>query len=259
VFLANLLHKNDQPADINELEGGPIASSRQLFDESTGLSSSDMTTEETENLRPLVYEYIARNSTGITFHKIHDAYTLTPGGRSLIPADATAGALYFVRNPLDVAVSFAHHSSITFEESVEAMNNSEYAFCNKSTKLFLQLRQKLLTWSEHYLSWTGQNDYPVHVIRYEDMLQSPVETFSAAIKFSGLSFHESEIREAIHKSSFTELQRQEKEKGFREKSPGSEMFFRKGKKDSWKEELSAHLAEKIMNDHRQVMMKLGYL
>ncbi|NJK96875.1 MAG: sulfotransferase domain-containing protein, partial [Bacteroidales bacterium] len=105
-FLANLLHPGDKPADINELEGGPIASSRALFDEATGLSSSDLTPAEIENLRPFVYRYIARNSTEIIFHKIHDAYTLTSEGVALVPAEATRCAIYFVRNPLDVAVFF---------------------------------------------------------------------------------------------------------------------------------------------------------
>ena len=257
-FLANLLYKKDKPADINELEGSPIASNRQIFDEATGLSSSDLTVDEIDNLRPLVYDYIARNSSEIVFHKIHDAVTLTSEGLSLIPADATLGAIYFIRNPLDVAVSFAHHANLNLDAIVTAMNNNEYAFCSKTSRLHMQLRQKLLSWSNHYLSWTEQSDFPVIVIKYEDMMLNTFDTFSEAIKFCGFKFSESEIREAIQKSSFSELQKQEKEKGFREKSPGSESFFRKGKIGSWKEELPDHLAEMIINDHREVMSRLGY-
>lgn len=258
-FLANLLNKSEKPADINELAGGPIASSRQLFDEATGLSSSDMTAGEIENLRPLVYEYIANEASETIFHKIHDAFTFTRNGRPLVPANATRGAFYFVRNPLDVAVSFAHHSNISFEASVHAMNNNDYAFCSKSSRLHMQLRQKLLTWSNHYLSWIGQKEFPVLVIRYEDMKLSPFETFAKAVKFSGLSHSDDEIREAIRKSSFSELQKQEKERGFKEKSPDSQSFFRKGKIGSWKEELTEELVEKIRQDHREVMGRLGYL
>lgn len=258
-FLANLLRKTDKPADINELEGGPIASSRQLFDEATGLSSSDLTPEEIENLRPFVYQYIARNSSEIVFHKIHDAYTLTSEGLPIVPADATKGAIYFIRNPLDVAVSFAYHSNMSFEAITEAMNNIDYAFCSKTSRLHMQLRQKLLSWSGHYLSWTEQSHFPVLLMKYEDMLQSPYEIFSKAVEFCGLQFTEEEINAAIQKSSFKELQKQEKEKGFREKSPDSQTFFRKGKADIWKEELPASLAEQIRNDHRYVMAKLGYI
>lgn len=257
-FLANLLNKADGPADINELAGGPIASSRQLFDEATGLSSSDMTADEIDNLRPLVYEYIAHNSAETIFHKIHDAYTLTPDGMPLVPKRATMGALYFVRNPLDVAVSFAHHSNLSFETIVAAMNNNDYAFCSKSSRLHMQLRQKLLSWSNHYLSWTSQNDFPVMVMKYEDMKLNPFDSFSSAIKFCGLNFGETEIKEAIRKSSFSELQKQEKEKGFREKSPDSQVFFRKGKIGSWKDELPQNLVDVIRKDHQEVMLQLGY-
>jgi hypothetical protein len=258
-FLANLLNKTDSPADINELAGGPIASSRQLFDEATGLSSSDMIPDEIDNLRPYVYDYIARNTTETIFHKIHDAYTLTAEGRPLVPKESTIGALYFVRNPLDVAVSFAHHSNLSFEAIVAAMNNEEYAFCSKSSRLHMQLRQKLLTWSHHYLSWTRQADFPVMVMKYEDMKLNTFESFSAAIKFCGFNYSEAEITEAIRKSSFSELQKQEKERGFREKSPDSQTFFRKGKIGTWQEELPQNLVDMIKKDHEKEMLQLGYL
>ncbi|HEX3008064.1 MAG TPA: sulfotransferase domain-containing protein, partial [Bacteroidales bacterium] len=174
--------KSDQPADINELEGGPIASSRQLFDEATGLSSSDLTPEEIENLRPHVYEYIAHNSSEIVFHKIHDALTFTKAGSLLVPSEVTRGALYFVRNPLDVAVSFAHHANMSFDNIVSAMNNNDYAFCSKDSKLHMQLRQKLLTWSNHYVSWTSQGNFPVLVVRYEDMINDCFATFASAVQ-----------------------------------------------------------------------------
>ena len=53
IFLTNLLQKHTSPANINELTGGPIASSRQLFDELTGIDSSDLTFDEIEKLDTL--------------------------------------------------------------------------------------------------------------------------------------------------------------------------------------------------------------
>lgn len=258
-FLANLLNPNASPADINDLAGGPIASSRQLFDEATGLSSSDLTMDEIENLRPYVYQYIAENSDAIVFHKIHDAYTLTSEGIPLVPASASRGILYFVRNPLDVAVSFAHHANSGFAETVAAMANNQYSFCCKTSRLHIQLRQKLLSWSNHIESWTTQTEIPVLLVRYEDMLLKSEETFARAVGFCGLDFSEVQIREAIFKSSFNELQKQERERGFRERSPESKVFFRKGKIGSWKEELPEDIARKVIHDHRKMMEWLGYI
>ena len=62
VFLSNLLSHSDKPADINNLYATPIASNRELFDEATGISSSELTLDEIDNLRPLVYEFYARTA-----------------------------------------------------------------------------------------------------------------------------------------------------------------------------------------------------
>ena len=42
------------------------------------------------------------------FCKVHDAYTFLADGQPLFPPQATAGAIYLIRNPLDVCVSYAH-------------------------------------------------------------------------------------------------------------------------------------------------------
>ncbi|HVU23800.1 MAG TPA: sulfotransferase domain-containing protein, partial [Opitutus sp.] len=107
-FLTNFLRDGDAPAAINELAGGPIASARIHFDEAVGYDSGEMTYDEIDALRPDVYRQWAREAQQTPFCKIHDAYTFLPDGRPLSPPDATECALYFVRNPLDVAVSFAH-------------------------------------------------------------------------------------------------------------------------------------------------------
>jgi hypothetical protein len=96
-------------------------------------------------------------------------------------------------------------------------------------------------------------------MRYEDMLLNSLSTFMQAVRFSGLEHTEEEVEKAIRFSSFEELKKQEKEKGFREKSPNTTCFFRKGQIGSWKEVLSDQQIEKIIDDHRQVMVRFGYL
>jgi hypothetical protein len=259
VFLANYLSNSNTPADINSLEGGPIASSRQLFDEATGLSSADLTAEEIENLRPEVYKYIAAQSKELLFHKIHDAFTKTSSGMPLIPEEATNCVLYFIRNPLDVAVSFSHHSNVSCEIIVKQMNDNNYAFCKKADRLHNQLCQKLLTWSNHVKSWVDTSGLRLKVIRYEDMKTNPFETFKAAIAFAGMPCDDEKIEKALKFSDFNILQQQEEEKGFKEKSPKSKSFFRKGITGSWKTELSPALVNQIICDHREMMERFGYL
>jgi hypothetical protein len=71
-------------------------------------------------------------------------------------------------------------------------------------------------------------DLPVHVMRYEEMKRNPFETFRGAVRFAGLPDDAVRIEKALDHSSFSNLQAQEKEKGFGEKMPLAKSFFRKG-------------------------------
>lgn len=259
IFLANLMANNEQPIDINELQEFSIASNRDAFDELSGLSSSDLTLEEIERLRPHVYEVQSDNATEKLFLKIHDAYVYTCEGIPLVSTKATNKALYIIRNPLDVAVSFAHHLGVTNEKAVENMCNEQFAFCNKTVKLHKQLEQKLLSWEKHVISWTNQQNIPVKVVRYEDLLHQPESTFTSIVDFFELNYTKSQILSAIQNSSFSELKKQEEAHGFIEKSPQAKSFFRKGKAGLGKEELGAELSNKIITCNEIVMRQFGYL
>jgi hypothetical protein len=258
IFLTNLMNHTNEPADINNLYPSTIASSRSLFDEATGLESSDLTLDEIELLRPQVYRYMAGISNEVLYHKIHDAWISLPDGNKLVPEEVTKAVLYFIRNPLDVAISFAHHSATTIDKAIEMMNNSQYAFCSRETKLHNQTRQKLLSWSEHVSSWVDQSGLPVLVMRYEDMVTDTFEIFKDAIKFSGIEAPDEKIRKSIDFSSFENIQKQEKEKGFREKAAKSEIFFRKGISGDWKNVLTKEQINKIVTSHQQMMERFGY-
>ena len=81
----------------------------------------------------------------------------------------------------------------------------------------------------------------------------------ARVRFAGLDHTDEQIEKALSLCTFEKLQRQEKEKGFHEKSPNSEMFFRKGEVGAWRNELSAEQTDWIIHDHRAVMAEFGYL
>lgn len=259
-FLANFQSERDQPADINALGGAPIASARGPFDEALGYDSGELTFDEIDALRPEVYRQIAREAKEPLYCKVHDAYTFLPDGRPLIPPEATAGALYFVRNPLDVAVSFAHHSAAkSIDRLITALGDEQNAFCESSASEPNQLRQKLLSWSAHVLSWVDAPGIRVHVMRYEDMKRAPEETFGRAVRFLRLPEDRGRLEKAIAFSRFEELQAQEERTGFREKVPRAKSFFRKGEVGSWREALSPEQAQRVIAAHATVMRRFGYL
>jgi hypothetical protein len=257
-FLTNLLNKPETAADINNLYPSTIASSRQLFDNLSGISSADLTMEEIEQIRYKIYQHEALETNETIYHKIHDAYTHSRSGTPIIPADVTKAVVYFIRNPLDVAVSFAHHLATSIDRTIKIMNNENYAFCYHNDRLSNQLRQKLLSWSSHVKSWVDNSNLPLLVIRYEDMHSDTFNTFKKAVNFIGLDVSDDEITSAIEKSRFENLKKQENEKGFREKNIKASNFFRKGTAGDWKNILNSRQINDIIRYHKKTMERFGY-
>ncbi len=258
ILLANYFRGGAETVDINDLFDFPLAASRPLFDEHSGLEASDLTHDEIERYRPRVYEEMSRCQRGPRFLKTHDTYHTTPSGDPLFPASATAGVVYLVRNPLDVAVSFAHHSRVSFDEIIETMACEETSWFAEPQKLGAQLRQHLSSWSGHVRSWVDDSDLRLCLLRYEDMLVDPIGTFTECLAFIGESPSHSEVESAVLRSGFDRLRTLELTSGFGEKPAGVGTFFRKGRAGSWREELTKTQAGRIADNHREMMHRIGY-
>lgn len=260
VFLTNFLRDGDAPVSINDLADAPIASARAAFDLAVGYDSSEMLADEIERLRPEVYLHRARQAHEPIYCKIHDACTVLPDGRALVPPAATQCAIYIVRNPLDVGVSLAHHFGHgDIERVIREMADPAHALFATKAREMNQLRQKLLTWSGHVRSWVDAPEMRVHVVRYEDMKLKSEETFASALRFLGLPDDAARVRKAIAFSRFDELRRQEEASGFSEKLLQAKAFFRQGEVGSWREVLTSEQVRHLIAEHRTVMTQLGYL
>jgi aryl sulfotransferase len=248
--------------DINGLGSIRIASAMLPFEFATGLRVTDLTEEEIETLRPEVHRFLAERAKNDCFLKVHDAYIYTSKGVPMFPADASKGAVYLLRNPLDVAVSWANHSGISIGESVSALNS-----CRHSLSVRIpgrggfanQLRQRLLTWGEHVLSWVDAKEIKVLPIRYEDMKREPLEAFTKIVSFSGLEKTTEEIGRAVEQSRFEMLKEQESKQGFREKAASCGSFFNRGESGYWREHLTEDQVASIIEHNSEVMARFNYL
>ncbi len=256
-FLSNLQADSSKPADINDMASDPIASGRPWIDEVLGFDSADLTDDEVDALRPAVYRWPMQPQA--SYRKIHDAYGFTPAGEPLVSREGTLGALYVLRNPLDVAPSAAAHWQISLDEAIESMGDEDMALTTSGRGLAQQLRQRLRSWSGHVLSWVDAPGLPRLVIRYEDMLADGPATFAAAAAFLRLPDGPERIGKAIRFSEFKVLACQEIQQGFRERPPQAAAFFRQGRAGGWREQLSDAQVSRILADHSPVMRRFGYL
>jgi hypothetical protein len=256
-LLTNYLRDEDEPADINNLMSAG-AFDTETMDEYLGIESSELNEEQIFLYRPLVYQAMAEDNTEPLFLKVHDAYLKNSQHLPIFPEKATGGVFYLIRNPLEVAVSYAHHRNTSLDKTIASMNDDKHILGGWKGNSG-QLPQKLLSWSNHVRSWINQPARPIHIIRYEDMLADAITEFSKVVRFAGLEYDEERIARAVEFSSFENLRKQEQKNGFAEKQPSAKSFFRKGKADSWRESLSREQTERIISDHREMMKKFGYL
>ena len=258
ILLANYLGDSALPADINALGSDPICSSRDLFDQAVGVRSASLPPTVVERLRPEVYRFAARGVRDTLRLKAHDAYLLTDVGEPLFPADVSRGVIYLVRDPRDIAVSYAHHCGIAPARSVQRINNPVAGLARKNPSL--QLTQRVGSWSNHVRSWVDQADIPVLVVRYEDLLARTIEVFAEVLRFTGHVPDTHRVRRAVDDSSLVRLQEQEAKASFRERPLRSTApFFRRGTAGGWRDDLDPELARSVEREHGETMSRFAYL
>jgi aryl sulfotransferase len=255
-ILATLV--SGRAADINAMAFlGPHAASRSRFDRGLGVHSASLSDEQEFKLRPRVYEILAAEAERPLYCKTHDAYLPTPAGEPLFPAAATRGAVYVVRDPRAVAVSMVHFMARSIDETIAAMDNPVEVFAGSTQRLSQHLRQPLRRWSEHVESWLAA-PFPVHLVRYEDMLADPHTAILAMAEFLCLPVSEATVTTAVEATSFSRLQAQERATGFAESPRHAAAFFREGRADGWRRALTPAQVGRIVVAHVQVMRRLGY-
>lgn len=133
-------------------------------------------------------------------------------------------AIYLVRDGRSVMVSAAHHAGVSVREAV--LGDIRFG-----------------EWSGHVYRWTHRRVRP-HVIRFEDLVSSndPGELFDPILEELGLTMP----RSHGVPSTFEELH---------EKNPE---FFRRGRIDSWRDEMSDEDHELFWKLHGDTMEMLNY-
>lgn len=255
-FLANYLSNATRPVPINDLPNHILGDNLILhYEQFTGRSADELDEQDAARLRPQIHEWFANSSRNDVFVKTHNAISHV-GGAPLITPSATAGAIFVSRNPMDVAISFAHHYQVSYDRAIESLCEEGYSLPASSGLL----PQYLGSWSRHAKSWTEAPGLTLHLMRFEDMRNKPVKAFGQLIKFLGMPKDQDRLKRAIRFSSFKELQSQEKQAKFVESRPdGKVAFFRSGKVGSWRDVLSPAQVDRLIEQNREVMTKLGYL
>jgi len=197
---------------------------------------------------------VAAEVDGLCLIKTHQALVMDRGHPTINLA-VTAGAIYVVRNPLDVAVSFAHHMGGEIDDAIDHMLTENVETAPDDSTVY----EVYGSWRQHVESWTHAPRRALRVMRYEDMLADPKGAFGALAAHLLTHPAPAQLDLAIARASFERLRAQEDAGGFREKPKAAERFFREGRAGQWRERLSRRQIRRIVIANADLMRRFGYL
>lgn len=255
------LQQGDATFDlVRTIKGiGIFLAMRHHLDIALDVDSSDLSPDEVLLLRPKVYGLIDRQGRETTIWKIHDCWHRSADGEALFPAEATAAAIYLVRDPRDVAASFAYHFEKSIDRAIDIMADSTCRVAAKTNSAHIHVTQQYSSWSGHVLSWLDDSRLDPLVIRYEEMITDLAGVLRRVSAKLGWSASSSVIDAAVAATRFDRLKSEEGAGKFPETLRGNRPFFRRGVVGGWRDTLSSAQVARIERDHGDVMARLGYL
>ena len=127
----------------------------------------------------------------------------------------------------------------------------------------------LFSWDFHIDSWLNYQNFPILVIRYEDLQYETFRTLKKVVTFikdiskSNKNFDQSKAKETIKSCEFEKLKKMEENTGFHEavlKKGKSERikFFNLGKENNYKNLLNTNLIIQMNETFKQKLLKFNY-
>jgi hypothetical protein len=234
LLLAHYFMPKGEAPDINNIRKFTTGDVRRdFFDAAAGGMYVGKSIDEWMAVRGRALRLIAGSRAGHHFVITH-CRPLVLNDRHVIPPDLTAAAIYIMRNPFDVAPSFARHNSCDVDQAIDMMVDRDFV-----TGYEGGIFELLGSWGDHVRMWTEAPGLPLHVIRYEDMLNRPGPTVRALLeKFLKVEVDSAKLAYAVKSTSFDNLRKQEETLGFVERPEKMQAFFAKGQAGAWREDLT---------------------
>ena len=204
-----------------------------------------------------------KSSKNVNFLKTHAALAKLENCNFTDPSN-TLGAIYIVRDPRNVATSFAHHYQLNIDNAIQAMSH-ENSNLPKNKNLPTTF---ISSWNSNYNSWKALGDRTL-LVKYEELTKFKKETLIKIFNFfEKLGMKKkldiSKLDKIIETTEFTKMQKLEREKKFTEsiidnKTGKKKPFFHLGPNNDWKKILDDRNIKKIEGYFHKEMKELGYL
>lgn len=225
-----------------------------------------------KNLAEIAKEWIPaqrklnlKHNNSTFFLKTHSAICNVDGS-DFTDKENTLGAIYVVRDPRNVILSLSNHFDYSIEKSLEMICNKKQIITNPTKENRYLGFTVVSDWQNHYRTWKNCKLVEVKIVKYEDLILSPKNTFISILnfinKFMQVDIDEDRIKNVLMSTEFSKLQQSENKYGFKESSNMSgfnKKFFNLGPKNDWRLILDDRNRNKIEKSFQVEMQELGYL
>jgi aryl sulfotransferase len=248
--------ETDSDPDLNSLDAGR---GHDRVDRWLGISLSNLDDSEAIQIERRSWASAPTRGTGYHRRKTHHPWIAAADGFPARWQPSGARAIYIARDPRAVAVSWAHHNGITHEEAVESMGGRTQLGARGLHPHQPHGGRTPGSWTDHVIGWRQQSDLPALFLTYEQLSAEPIASLEAIAVWLDITTNHAACERAVERCTFTRLAAHEVAEGFVEQASVDRVFFRRGRTDSWREELSPELIARIEHDHGSLMSELGYL
>lgn len=254
--LANYLMDQETPVELNALAANQFCTQDCALWASRALKIADnIPMDEFFRIRPIVARMVASEYQRLgvfPLAKSHSSNGYIEDQRwPFIDWNLVDRVVYIVRNPIDIAPSLKAHMGLdSWDDTIELLGSDRFLLNKQKMP---NARIHVGSWSKHVLGWLSNNPYADRVIcvKYEDL-----ETiFPTILKHYGIDVDNDRVHKALSFSSLKALQEQEEKTRFKEMPEVSVGKFFGGQREA----LPPEYHQRIIDEHGEVMERLGYL
>ncbi len=244
VLLANYLNDGPGPvrlADLPQLVRGEHIEG--LWRELTGAPPELRSLEQEWSARERYFDRLrATSASAPVFVKTHTVNGVI-GGVAAFDLNLYDRAIYVLRHPCDVAVSWADFYGKSLDEAIDNLLTPGRCIHGAPDHGF----EVTGSWGQHVSSWVDEPAFPPLVLRYQDLCVQPAHQLARVVDFLGLKLAPERLARAAVFSRFDRLRDEEAQHGFVETSPlaTSQRFFREGRSGQWSQSMSSAQASRL--------------
>jgi len=205
----------------------------------------------------------------LRFFKTHNVFGAI-NGRRFTNKENSIGCIYIVRDPRNVITSLKNHYELDYSDALSWMLNPKKFIHDYENLREYGDFQFISSWENNYKSWKSQNELPVKIIKYEDLMDKTYVVFTEIIEFINKITKRTEkinklkIKNSINSTSFHKLKANEKKFGFSEsvksKKDNKQIpFFFLGPDNDWNKILDDELKNKLNKVFDKNLKEFSYI